>query len=221
MRIDITGTIVSDDEKYIYEFYGIENISPKDIKNLLSKAAGENVDIYINSGGGEVFAGSEIYSELRAYPGKVQIHITGRAASAASVIACAGKSDISPTAMFMVHNVASGAYGDYRTMDKMSDTLKKVNEAVSAAYCTKTGMSKEEALEMMNTETWLTAAAAVEKGLIDEITNAYETKFVASTGGLLPPEVIQKTKNMLQNPKNETDSNIKAKFNYLKMKGAM
>lgn len=221
MRIDIKGTIVSNDDKEIYDWYGIENTSPDDVKKQLEKAAGMSVDVYINSGGGDIFAGSEIYSELRGFSGGVKIHITGLAASAASVIACAGKSDISPTAMFMIHNVSCMAWGDYNTMDHTSEILQKCNEAVSAAYSEKTGISKEEALEMMNKETWLTAAEAVEKGLVDEITKANDVKFAAASGRMLPPEVIQKTKDMLKNPENKTDSLIQAKFNFLKMKGGM
>ena len=87
MRIDVKGTIVSSDEAWIYDWFGIENTSPKPIRDALARARGEPVDVYINSGGGDIFAGSEIYSELRAYKGPVALHVTGLAASAASVIA--------------------------------------------------------------------------------------------------------------------------------------
>lgn len=87
------------------------------------------------------------------------------AASAASVIACGGDSDISPTAMLMVHNVSAESSGDYHQMDKTSNVLKKANQAMAAAYVEKTGMKESDALAMMENETWLTAADAVKKAL--------------------------------------------------------
>ena len=163
MRIDIKGTIISNDDKWIYELFEYDNTSPNDVIKAIDQANGEPLEVYINSGGGDIFAGSEIYSALRSYKGEVNIHVVGFAASAASVIACAGKSDISPTAMFMVHNVSGRAQGDYHVMDKSSDVLRTANKSIAAAYMAKTGMSEKEALAMMDQETWLTAQQAVAK----------------------------------------------------------
>nr|DAT69234.1 MAG TPA: Putative ATP dependent Clp protease [Caudoviricetes sp.] len=224
MRIDIKGTIVSDDDAWIYEWFGIEHCSPKMVSAALIKAAGTEVDIYINSGGGSVFAGSDIYSEIRAYKGRVNLHVTGLAASAASVIACAGPSDISPTAMLMVHNVWSADDGDYRVMDKNSEILKKANEAIAAAYVAKTGMSQREALAMMDAETWLSAADAVEKGLIDKISEPQNLRLVAACGcTVLPQEVIEKIRNTVKpagaNASAALIENARARLKYLNMKG--
>lgn len=103
--IDVKGEIINSRNQWIYDWLGIEATSPKKISDALREAGGEDVEIHINSPGGDVFAGSEIYTALRAYSGKVKIKIVGIAASAASVIAQAGKSEISPTGMFMIHNV--------------------------------------------------------------------------------------------------------------------
>lgn len=168
-RIDIKGDITSDENASFYRRFGINATCPADVKDALATANGENIDIYINSPGGEIFAASEIYSELRAYKGNVKIHIVGIAASAASVIACAAKSDISPTGMMMIHNVSSYASGDYRVMDHTSELLVKANRAVCAAYTNKTGRPEDEMLELMNKESWLTAQEVVEMGLVDEI----------------------------------------------------
>lgn len=223
MRIDITGCIVSDNDAWIYDWCGMEFTNPKRVKNNLIEANGSPVDIYINSGGGDIFAGSEIYSELRNYTGEVKIHVTGLAASAASVIACAAKSDISPTAMVMVHNVACNANGDYHKMDKQSEVLKKANETIASAYVTKTGMSMEDALEMMDQETWLSASNAVAKGLIDEISESKNMQLVASyDSGLIPRNVIEKLRN--QRLENDDDflcvkKTAQAKLNQLKLGG--
>lgn len=221
MRVDIKGCIVPNDDAWIYDFYGIERCCPNDVNELIAKAKGEKVDIYINSGGGDIFAGSEIYSAIREYSGEVQIHVVGLAASAASVIACAGSSEISPTAMLMVHNVASGAQGDYRVMDKESEILKKANETIANAYVSKTGMSAQEVLEMMNKETWLSANDAVAKGLIDKISESNNVKLVASyDSGLLPQSVINKMKRQrLEDNAVFLLEQTQAKLNLLKLKG--
>lgn len=224
MRIDIKGTIVSNDDKWIYEWFEYDATCPNDVNKLIDQANGEPLEVYINSGGGDIFAGSEIYSALRSYKGEVNIHVVGFAASAASVIACAGKSDISPTAMFMVHNVSGRAQGDYHVMDKSSDVLHTANKSIAAAYIAKTGMSEAEALKMMDKETWLTAQQAVDKGLIDKIAENHNLKLVAAyQTPLIPQTVIDKVRNIVKNPLNEagilTPEKAQAKLNLLKLGG--
>lgn len=193
MQIDIKGCIIPNGEAWIYDYFGEDYCCPKQVNEAIASAGGEPLEIFINSGGGDIFAGSEIYSAIRAYGGAVNIHVTGIAASAASVIACAGHSDISPTAMVMVHNVSSRANGDYHDMDKQSEVLKKANETIAAAYIEKTGMKQSEALELMDKETWLTAADAVKVGLIDGIAESRNIQLVASyDSGMLPRSVINK-----------------------------
>ena len=152
MKVNVKGTIIPNDDQWIYDLFDIDATSPAKVSKGITAAAekGEPLEIYINSGGGDIFAASEIYSAIREYSGDVKIHVVGLAASAASVIACAGRSDISPTAQIMVHNVSSVASGDYHDMDKMSENLQKANETIANAYITKSGMTKEKALEIMD-----------------------------------------------------------------------
>lgn len=222
MDIYVNGTIVDSDDAWIYDLFGIDNISPAKVKDALKEADGSDVDIFINSGGGSVFAGSEIYSMIQRYKGNVVIHITGLAASAASVIACAGKCLMSATAQMMVHNVSSYANGDYKNFDKMSEILKKANEAIAAAYVQKSGMSMQDALELMDVETWLTAKDALEYGLVDGIeenqnankqteSNDLTPALAASTATMLPREVLNKF--------NTEKNNVKAEIEMLRLKG--
>ena len=113
--INIKGTIISDSDKWIYDWFGIENVSAKAVSAELAEANGDDIVVRINSNGGDIFAGSEIYDLLASYSGNVTIRIVGMAASAASVVAMAGKSEIAPTGMLMIHNVQSYAAGDYFT----------------------------------------------------------------------------------------------------------
>lgn len=167
--IEIKGDIIEDDNQWIYDWIGWNYTSPKNVINQLKQANGQPITLKINSQGGSVFAASEIYTELREYKGEVNIQIVGLAASAASVIAMAGRSSMSPTAQLMVHNVSTSASGDYRAMDHASEILKNANDTIANAYIAKSGMSREQALELMNNETYLSAQKAKELGLIDEI----------------------------------------------------
>lgn len=225
MRIDIKGAIIPNDDKWIYDWLEWEATCPKDVTSAIEKANGDKLDVYINSGGGSIFAGSEIYAALQEYGGQVQIHVVGLAASAASVIACAAQSDITPTAMLMVHNVSGGAEGDYHDMDKTSEILQKANETIAAAYVAKSGMTEADALAMMDKETWLSAKDAVEKGLIDKIAEPKNLQLVAAFNSpLLPQSAIEKIRNTVKRPlENEADifmcKTAQAKLKLIKLGG--
>lgn len=167
--IDIKGQVVPSGNEWIYEWYGIQATSPKQVIRALKNANGEPVTIKINSGGGDVFAGCEIYNELKNYSGEVSIEIHGLCASIASVIAMAGKCKMSPLAEIMIHNVSTKTSGDYRDMEHTAEVLKKANKTIANAYVLKTGMKAEEVYKLMDKETWFTADEALEIGLIDEI----------------------------------------------------
>lgn len=168
--INIKGDIVENDDKWIYDWFGVEAVCPRDIRELMEAAQDqEPIEVLINSGGGSVMAGQEIYSILKGND-RVTIKIQSLAGSAAGVIAMAGKSQISPVAMIMIHNVSmSGAAGDYHDMQKNAEILKQMNAALAAAFVEKSGRDQEEILRLMDRETWLTANQCLEYGFVDEI----------------------------------------------------
>ena len=223
MDVNIKGTIIPSDEARIYDWLGIENVNPKVVHDAIAKANGEKLDVYVNSGGGDIFAASEIYESLRSYKGDVLIHVVGLAASAASVVTCARESEIAPTAMVMVHNVSSYAEGDYRDLKHESEVLQKANKTIANAYIAKTGMTEAEALAMMDKETWLTAQDAVDKKLCNCISkpqqNSTTTVQLAASynSGMLPRNVIDKIRNQLATDKLKAKS--QTKLNLLKLGG--
>lgn len=200
MKIDIKGTIIRNDDKWIYDFFDMTSTCPRDVLAALGQAKGEEIDVFINSPGGNVFAGSEIYSALRSATGTVRIHVVGLAASAASVIMCAGHCDISPTAMVMIHNASAYLEGnyDYIDMQQNADALNAASRALCSAYVEKTGRTESEFMELMSQEKWFTAQEAVDIGLCDEISSAESggMKLVATAAPIIPMAVAKKIKTM-------------------------
>lgn len=222
MKINIKGPIISSNDAWIYDWLGIEATSPKSVNKAIEKANGDDLEVEINSGGGSVFAGSEIYTALKSYKGNVTVRIVGLAASAASVIAMAGNRILmSPTAQIMIHNATARSSGDYRDMDHTSEVLKNTNKTIANAYKIKTGKTEEELLELMDKETWMTADRAKELGFIDEIMFDDDLDLVASVdySGLLPKETIEKIRNTIKSPTEKESDILMAKFSFLKLKG--
>ena len=201
-KVQIKGSIVSNNDKWIYDWFEMDATCPRDVMNVIEQANGQDLELEINSGGGSVFAGSEIYTMLKDYKGKVTGKIVGVAASAASVIAMAAEIlKISPPAQIMIHNVSNGAWGDYREMQKNSDFLKNYNKSIANAYILKTNMAQEDLLDLMNKETWLNAQQAKELGFADEIMFDDNNQLVASINtAMLPEEVISKIRNFISKP---------------------
>jgi Protease subunit of ATP-dependent Clp proteases len=199
MKVEVKGYIVSNEDKEIYDYFGIGTTSPSDISTAIEQAAGKSLDVEISTCyGGSIFAGSQMYASLKNYTGGVHITITALAASAASIVAMAGPCEMSPTAMMMVHHVSNSAEGNFHDMDKNSEMLQQADKAMAAAYTTKSGMSETDALAMMDSEVWLTAQQAVEKGLVDKVMFDDSAQLVNACGGsMLPRSVIEKTRNML------------------------
>lgn len=204
-RVFIKGPIIPNNYQKVYDFFDMDATSPQKISRAIEDAKGEEITVEINSGGGDVFSGSEIYTALKSHNNSVTVEITGIAASAASVIAMAGSTvRMSPTAQMMIHNVTSSAEGDHRDMAQASTVLKGANKSIANAYMLKTGKSRKELLSMMDTETWMTAEIAKQQGFIDEVMFDEEGQLSASVGANeLPREVIMKTLNELENLKME------------------
>lgn len=212
-RIDVRGAMIPNDYKWFYDWFDEDSTCPRDVFKVLSAAVpGDEIEVYINSPGGVIDVGSEIYTMLRGAAEKHDLHIyiTGEACSAASIVACAGYCEMSPTALMMVHCVSSGARGNHSDMEHMAEILRTADQALCTAYTAKTGMSESDALEMMEHETWLTAQQAKERGLIDKIMFQEEEKepFVAAVNFKLPTnEQMAKVKAMMsETRKGETQN---------------
>lgn len=170
--VTVNGDIICNDMKWIYDWLEYESCCPADVKNVIAELTDESEElkVIINSPGGDVQAGQEIYSILKDIKNPVTINVQSMAASAASMIAMAGDTvKMSPVALLMIHNASTCTSGDYRDMQHTADVLQTVNTAIMQAYIAKTGKTEDELREMMDKETWLTANQCIEHGFADEI----------------------------------------------------
>lgn len=130
----------------------------------------EQINIYINSYGGSVFEGTAIYNQLKRHAAHKTVYIDGFACSIASVIAMAGDEVVMPkNALMMIHNMWMFASGNAAELRKAADDLDIINTAGRGAYMEKAGDKLVEAklIEMMDSETWLTAEQCIQYGLAD------------------------------------------------------
>ena len=160
--LELYGTIAE-------ESWFDDDITPKMFRDELFSGTGD-VIVWINSPGGDCVAASQIYSMLMDYTGNVTVKIDGVAASAASVIAMAGTRVLmAPTALMMIHNPMTMAFGDHEDMQKAIEMLDEVKESIINAYEIKTGLSRAKLSHLMDSETWMNANKAIELGFADDV----------------------------------------------------
>lgn len=136
------------------------------------QAIGEDtpLTVYINSPGGDVFAGITLYNLLKRHKGSVTTHIDGLAASAASIVAMAGDKIVMPeAALMMIHRAWTVEAGNAAALRAMAEELERVDGQLAGIYGARTGKPAEEALALMEAETWMTGQEALEAGFCDEL----------------------------------------------------
>lgn len=199
----------------VLEFYGTiaeeswfdDDITPAMFKEELFSGSGP-VTIWLNSPGGDCFAASQIYAMLMDYKGPVTVKIDGLAASAASVIAMAGTDVLmAPTAMMMIHNPATIAFGDHKDMEKAIDMLEEVKNSIINAYELKTSQPRKTLSKMMDEETWMNANKAVElgfaDGLIEDPKKQYTSEGYSFSASRQDTVLINKMAAMMEPKKKE------------------
>ncbi len=183
IELRIEGDIIDDSEAWIYEWFGEASTSPNKFREELNKYKGKNITVWIDSYGGNVFAGAGIYNALKNHKGKVVAKIDGKAMSIASVIAMAADEiQVSPVGVIMIHNPWSVASGDMHDLRKTADVLETIKESIVNAYVLKTGKDKEVIATMMDEETWMSANVAVKEGFADEVIKTESEILNASKG---------------------------------------
>lgn len=141
----------------------------------------KKINVHINSVGGSLFGGVALYNILNAHPGEVTSYVDGLAASAASVIAMAGKTVMGRGAMLMVHNPLAMAYGDAADLRRTAAVLDKARDSLLSIYKAKTGKDGQALKAMLDAETWMGADQALRQGFANEIADGAD-QVVADLG---------------------------------------
>ncbi|WGG47680.1 head maturation protease, ClpP-related [Rossellomorea sp. DA94] len=210
------GDIVSD-------WYGAWDDSdqyPENIRNFLDGVKGKDLNIYINSGGGSVFAGIAIYNMLKRHQGHKRVIVDGLSASIASVIMLAGDEVVVPSNAFvMIHKPWNGMMGNSNDFRKMADDLDAIEEGIINVYAEnlKDGVDIETVRQMVQDETWLNGKEAAN---YFNITVGEENKAVAYVSDKLnefkntPQSVLEQEKEA---EKQEEDRLIQNKIKALEL----
>lgn len=230
-EVRISGAIVPNEDKWIYDYFEIEATCPKDVEKGINEAAGDEITFIINSPGGEIGSGSEIWYLINGYQNNTYADVVGYACSAASYLAMGADTiRMTPSALMMIHPVSGGARGNHSVLEKEADTLRICDKAISNVYKLRTGLSNEELLKLMDAETWMDAEKAKELGFIDEIIGYEDEKGKKSAKkmplynsfcNLLSEETKEKVRNTVKRPDSEMkqDFLLQCKLNFLKLGG--
>lgn len=152
-------------------------VTPKAFRDALDAHAGRDILVSINSPGGDVFAGFEIYNMLSERKGGTTVRVTGLAASAASYIAMAadpGKLQMCRASMMMIHNPWTMACGNAEELRKNADVLDEIGSIMEDIYMQRATCGLEKLRGMLAQERYLSPSEAMENGLCDEIVVPFE-----------------------------------------------
>lgn len=150
---------------YLFDVIGSWDISARMFINELKNIETDQINLHINSPGGEVFDGIAIQNTLKHHKANITVFIDGLAASIASIIALAGDDiRIADNAYVMIHNPTSWLYGEAKDMLKEAEVLIKISDGLAGDYARKMGISVEDARALMDEETWYLGQEAVDAG---------------------------------------------------------
>lgn len=166
---------------YIDDYIGMWGVDARDFTAQLNAISAPNIDLMINSPGGDVWDGYAIHNALVAHPAAVTAHIVGLAASAASFVAMAGDERIAyrPSQM-MIHDASAfvDIFGSFNPADianivgeleQVSTLLGQVSDTIAGVYANRAGGDAADWRALMQATTWYTPDGAKAAGLVDRI----------------------------------------------------
>jgi ATP-dependent protease ClpP protease subunit len=155
---------------YIYDEIGYFGHSASDMVNELKGVTATELDVHVNSPGGDIFDGLAIYQALKNHPAKITMHVDGLAASIASVIVMAAdKLIMAPKASMMIHDGWTMGMGNAAELRAIADLLDKQSQIIASVYADRAGQTADFWRDRMRDETWYNAEEALAAGLVDEI----------------------------------------------------
>lgn len=163
------------------------------------------INVYINSYGGEVAEGLAIYNALKRHKAKVKTYCDGFACSIASVIFMAGDERImGDSSLLMIHNAWSWAMGNAQELRKQADDLDKITQASVTAYKTHSTLTEEEIKELLDNETWILPEEAMEYGFATAIEKT-ENEKASQSAKMCLLDIIKKYREELDEEETEEE----------------
>lgn len=160
-------------ELYLYGTIGngwFDDITSGNVKEFLNTSDVSQLNVHVNSGGGDVFESIAIHNLLKSHSAKISIYIDGLAGSGASVIAMAGDEIIMPrNAMMMIHKAWTVAAGNADEFRKVANDMDKIDHAVTESYTGRFVGEREELVTLLTNEEWLTADECMALGFCDSV----------------------------------------------------
>ena len=159
------------------ESWYTDAVTPKAFREALDAYAGRNILVSINSPGGDVFAGFEIYNMLASRRGGVTVRVVGLAASAASYIAMAadpGQLQMCRASMMMIHNPWTCAMGDAQELRGQAEVLDEIGAIMADIYMQRATCTEDELRAMLDATRYLSPTEAMACGLCDAIVDPFE-----------------------------------------------
>jgi ATP-dependent protease ClpP protease subunit len=149
-------------------YVGFE-ITPELLLERLNEANGDDIEVHLNTQGGNVYQGIEVFNLINSYVGHKTVILGALVASIGSYISCAFDTVVAQDlTIFMIHNASQGAWGDFRELRKVADELERLNAHVSERYAKFSGKTIEDTLALMGAETWYYGKEVVEAGFATE-----------------------------------------------------
>lgn len=154
---------------YVYDTIGWDTPAADFVKELASITA-PVIDLRVNSPGGFVWDGLDIYSALKGHPSRVEAVVTGIAASAASVVVMAADHiAVEQAARMMIHRSSGLAIGNMHDMRETADVLEGIDQSAAEIYQARAGGPVDAWLEAMDKTTWYPGQKAVDANLADAV----------------------------------------------------
>lgn len=217
MKLTLSGELIPSDWAEVYRKYGYTSgfYCSDDVRNAISNLEpGEELLLEVNSIGGSVFGGNEIYSLLEGCANPTRAVIQSLAASAASymIMAC-DRIDIHLPAQLMIHRASTAAWGNAEDLRQAQQMLNVTDAAILDTYCRRCGdkVSRDELATMMEHESYIGAADALRYGLVDSIVGSEDS----TQSGMLVASAFNNTvkamrtlpdiQELMQANKNESD----------------
>ena len=186
-------------------------INAKDIRDSLDTVT-DDIVIKLNSPGGDVFEGIEIYNYLKDHPSNITVEVTGLAASAATFIV-AGANDVimNVGTSLMIHEASTFAWGNKQDIQKTLNALETIDDSILAIYSDKTGQSVDKLREWMNEEKWFTSDEAVKYGFANSVKREEPQNEPQNIAAMIQDAVAVAIANLKEPVTNKIEQELKQK----------